>query len=156
MQLFIGGVRTNCTFAAGGTDITSFYHQLGVVLRGTPMDGDCGIHTMRVMLQLLSSVASVKVIRVKLHDYLIERIRESWMHGIMLVCQEISTDELEAYRSCGTLHPGHALAAYAVADAPAEDTRLHIYSSREVTEELLEALAWSTGVKKQIEDTEKP
>ena len=43
---FIGGVRTTCICAVGGADIASFYHQLGVVLRGTPMDGDCGIHTM--------------------------------------------------------------------------------------------------------------
>ena len=56
---------------------------------------------------------------------------------------------MDAYRSCGTLHLGHALAAYARADAPSDDTRLQIYSSREVTEELLEALAWSTGVKER-------
>jgi hypothetical protein len=113
------------------------------------MDGDCGIHTMRLMLQLPHSIDSAKEIRVKLHDYLIERIRESWMHDVLLVRQEISKGELDAHRSCGTLHPGHALATYALADAPADDTRLQIYSSREVTDELLEALAWSTGVKER-------
>ena len=44
---FIGGVRINCPCGVEGTDITSFYLSRGVIHRGTPMDGDCGIHTMR-------------------------------------------------------------------------------------------------------------
>ena len=75
---FIGGVRTNCTFGAGGIDITSFYLNRGVILRGTPMDGDCGIHTMRLMLQLPHSIDSVKGI-----NYTITLLSEFESRGCM-------------------------------------------------------------------------
>lgn len=38
-----------------------------------------------------------------------ERIKEPWMQYIMQACQEISKEEVDAYRSCGALDPGHLI-----------------------------------------------
>ena len=62
-------------------------------------------------------------------------------------CHEVSQEQLGAHRSCGTLCLGHVLAALATACAQAQETHLQDISSNPVTEKLLEALAWSTGLK---------
>ena len=103
---FLAASRIEADVAAEGPDIVSFYTRLGVVVLGIVMDGDCGIDTMCEMLQRPQSYDSRVNIREELHDYLIERIREPWMQEVTHACQEISTGELEAYRSCGAVDSG--------------------------------------------------
>jgi hypothetical protein len=113
------------------------------------MDGDCGIDTMCDMLQMQPSYDSRVNIREELHDYLIERIREPWMQDVMHAWQEITTVELEAYRSCGAVHSEQAVTTLAGRTAETEQgcIQLHQNLPSDYTDELLDALAWSTGLK---------
>ena len=131
---------------AEGSGIVPFYSRLGAAVLGTVMDGDCGIDTMCMMLRRPQTIDARKEIRQELHDYLMERVREPWMQDIMQACQEISADDLEAYRSCGEASRGHAWAACAIVPVEAGESQSQNKGGK-VTEELLEALAWSTGVK---------
>ena len=131
---------------AEGSGIVPFYSRLGAAVLGTVMDGDCGIDTMCMMLRRPQTIDARKEIRQELHDYLMERVREPWMQDIMQACQEISAEDLEAYRSCGEASRGHAWAACAIVPVEAGESQSQNKGGK-VTEELLEALAWSTGVK---------
>ena len=68
---------------------------------------------------------------------------------VVHACQEISTGELEAYRSCGAVDSGQAVTTLAIRTVETEQgcIQLHQNLSSDYTDELLDALAWSTGVK---------
>ena len=145
-QHFVAAALMDANMEAEGSGIVPFYSRLGAAVLGTVMDGDCGIDTMCMMLRRPQTIDARKEIRQELHDYLMERVREPWMQDIMQACQEISADDLEAYRSCGEASRGHAWAACAIVPVEAGESQSQNKGGK-VTEELLEALAWSTGVK---------
>ena len=120
MPTFVAAARIDADIANGGQDIVSFYTRCGMAVLGTVMGGDCGIDTMCGMLQRPQTHDARVNIREELHDYLIERIRELWMQDVMHAYQEISTSELEAYRSCGTPSSGHAVTTLAIPNVETE------------------------------------
>ena len=134
---------------AEGSDIVTFYSKLGMAVLGAVMDGDCGIDTMCAMLQRPLTYDARKEIREELHDYLVERIREPWMQEVMHACQEISTGELAAYRSCGEVDSGQAVTTLAIQTVETEQGCIQLQQNlaSDYTDELLDARAWSTGVK---------
>ena len=70
------------------------------------------------------------------------------MQDVMHACQEISTSELEAYRSCGTLSSGHAVATLAFPNFETDVvcSKVPEYLPIHYSDELLDALQWSIGV----------
>jgi hypothetical protein len=146
---FLVAAPIEADVAGEGPDIVSFYTRLGVVVLGIVMDGDCGVDAMCGMLQRPQTHDARVNIREELHDYLIERIREPWMQDVMRACQEISTSELEAHRSCGTLSSGHAVTTLAIPNVETEVVCSQVHENVPIhySDELLDALAWSIGVK---------
>jgi hypothetical protein len=71
------------------------------------------------------------------------------MQDIMVACQEISKDDLDAYRSRGIVPPGKALGEPSDAGAETKEGQVEEHDAEhgEVTEALIQALSWSTGVK---------
>ena len=121
----------------------SFYTRHGLVVLGIVMDGDCGIDARCEMLMRPHSYDSRVKIREELHAYLIERIREPWTQEVMHACQEISTGELEAYRSCGAVDSGQAVTTLAIRTAETEQGCIQLQQNlaSDYTDELLDALA---------------
>ena len=129
-----------------GEGIVAFYNRLGLALCGTVMDGDCAIDTMCMMLGKEQSQASRAEMRLELRDYLLDRLKEQWMQEVMVSCQEVTREEVEAYRSCGQL-PEESLAVVQQEEEEGQEAGEHTERAGKPGPELLEALAWSTKVK---------
>jgi hypothetical protein len=72
---------------------------------------------MTFMLGIPGSFEARKDLRIELSDHLLERIGEPWLHDIMVACQELRLDDLNAYRSGGgKIHAAPTAPAPAVAD----------------------------------------
>ena len=102
------------------TSFEGMYEKMGVVLLGTVCDGDCGIDVACQMLSLPQTFEHRRTLREEISDYLIQRIEEPWMHDLMVLCEELSANDVAQFRSCGAIiipDTGSSRVAAAVADA---------------------------------------
>ena len=105
-----------------------FYCSLGMAILGTVMDGDCGIDVACQMLGLAQTADQRTCLREKISGYLIDRVREPWMHELMVSLQEVEAEDVEAYRSCGPGSIGGEASASADASqgAPKEAAEVEV------------------------------
>lgn len=96
---YLGGIHMPGTAVAGNADFTCgfevFYAKIGVAVISTVMDGDCGLDVMCQMLGRPPSLAARCEIRDAISDYLMARIRTSWMHELMLALQELDSEVVQ-------------------------------------------------------------
>ena len=123
------------------------------------MDGDCGIDVACQMLGLAQTPDQRTCLREKISDYLVDRVREPWMHDLMVALQEVLAEEVNAYRSCGPGSIGGEASASADASqgAPTEAAEAAVADDGAAAEaapvfaapsgDALEALKWATGLK---------
>ena len=71
-----------------------------MALLGTVTDGNCAFDAMSQMLAILTvqTPQSRQSLRRDLSNYLIDRAKVSWMHDLLVSCQEIAEMHLESYR----------------------------------------------------------
>ena len=117
------------------------YASLGVNIMPTVLDGDCAFDVMCLMLGQPCSLSARKELRLDVSDYLIARIGESWMHDVMLACQELRAADVSLYRSGGskrlTAPTAAAPAVAALAVAEQQDVVA-------VDEETFAAIRWAS------------
>ena len=100
---------------------------------------------MTMMLGIPSSVSARQDLRIELSDYLIARIREPWLHDIMVACQELRLEDVKLYRSLDV----ECLAApSAPAPAVADSAISAVEQNKGVTpdEETFAAMRWASNL----------
>jgi hypothetical protein len=139
---YLAGVAAPAlAFAEPPIGIEAFYASLGVVVSATVVDGDCGLDVMQRMLSQPGSYEGRVQLRREISDYLLERIGESWMHDLMLACQELQEEDLEALRRSADIKvaPPTAPAAAVALGKPAE-----LMERAMPDEETFAAMRWAT------------
>ena len=97
---FVAGLTVlECDALAGECAFEVLYASFGVAIMSTVVDGDCGLDVMTLMLGKGSSFSFRRDLRMELSDYLIARVGELWLHDIMVACQELRLEDVQAYRS---------------------------------------------------------
>ena len=97
---FVAGVGVpESQVEASACDFEVLYASLGVAIMATVVDGDCAMDVMTLMLGKGPSFFFRRDLRIELSDYLIARIGEPWLHDIMVACQELRLEDVQAYRS---------------------------------------------------------
>ena len=182
---FVAGIRMDfdtfgpshsCGGASGpshicGTALEAFYTELGVLVVGTVADGDCGIDTMCQMVGTPQSREERYKHRQEIADFLLLRLREPWLHEMMVCLQEVESDDVEEFRKMGgyqdcdreDMTPAVAVKTVPIAvaeegapttietPAVAEEPQPAVAEDpqRIVTPLTLKALAWATKVQDQ-------
>ena len=98
---FVGGATMPVCAAAlleNNPTFEVFDSAIGVAIIPTVADGDCGPDTMTKMLGRPQTFESRKKLRLEIADYLLERVREPWMHDLMACLQEVEWEDVRAYR----------------------------------------------------------
>ena len=123
----------------------------------TVTDGDCGIDAMLRMLGESSTLLTRTLVRGEIADFILERAKQRWFQEVMAACQEITFEDVadmqrleEAVASEMPVAP--LVSAAAVAGAAVNEGALTIVGradDKEVRQALLDALAWSVGVKEE-------
>jgi hypothetical protein len=98
---FVAGhaVPESAAVAAEDCSFRTLYASLGVSIMISVLDGDCALDVMTMMLGIPPCYQARSNLRRELSDYLIERLGEPWLHDIMVACQELDHDDVNAYRS---------------------------------------------------------
>jgi len=147
---FVAGVCIPGTAVAGDGDAAAgfeaFYAQRGVAALPTVVDGDCALDVMDMMLGRPASKSSRDALRVEISDYLIARIREPWMHAVMVACQELNMEDvrLAEQAAADALPPAPQGPPPAVAE-PAEEPPNDV-TEQMPDEETLTAMTWASGL----------
>jgi hypothetical protein len=146
---FVAGVQIPGTAVAGDGDVAGgfevFYAELGVAVRATVVDGDCGLDVMDMMLGRPPSRASRNELRVEISDYLLERIQLPWMHDIMVACQELGAKAAAELASECTLSLALPVDPPSAVAEPAKEPTDQT-AERTVDEETFAALRWASGL----------
>jgi hypothetical protein len=131
---FVGGIgMPPAALPDDGCSFQVLYASLGVATIISVVDGDCALDVMTVMLGIPRSFEARKDLRIEISDYLIARINDSWVHNMMVACQELCQEDLNDFRAGGDIltidaptTPAPAVADTAVAAAerctPDEET----------------------------------
>ena len=115
---FVAGIQIPESPVKGSAcGFETLYASLGVAVLRTVLNGDCALDVMTMMLGIPSTPSTRAELRIDISDYLIDRIREPWLHDIMVACQELHKDDVTLHRSSdGTLLASPTAPAPAVAD----------------------------------------
>ena len=138
---------------ATGAGIQGYYNQLGMVVMGTAVDGNCGIDVMCQMKGLPANIDNFKQLRIELCDFIISNASEPWVHDLMVATGELTQDELDSFRASQTR----------VAESSAEgmdkqnpqDVAMHankfaVAELMHITEDHLKAVSWKTGMTEDV------
>ena len=85
--------------------------------------------------------------REELGDYMVDRLTQEWFQEVMVNCQEIDSSDLAALRSLGLAVAIDRAAAGPVEGGVLQPTEGPVSGAEPVSEELLQAIRWSTGVR---------
>ena len=97
---YVAGIKVPETAVAGNAcGIDVYYAKLGVATCATVRDEDCGLDVMERMLPKPDSFESRKQLRIDIRDYPNSRIGETWMHDIMVSCQELREEDVATSKS---------------------------------------------------------
>ena len=141
--------------------VDGFYGARGVAVVSTFADGDCGPHVMLHMLGARSTLLARNRVRDGIADFMVERAKLRWFQEVMAACQEITWEEVaelqrleEAVASEMPVAPpvsAAAVAGAAVAEVAGAMVRVNdgAPSAKEVCQELLDAIVWSTNAKEE-------
>ena len=114
---FVGGMKIPGTAVADKNfKFEVLYASIGIAILGTVLDGDCGLEVMTMMLAQPSSFNARQQLRTEISDYLMDRIREPWMHDLMVACQELPEKLVTLAKSARFAAP--EVAAPKVLEAP--------------------------------------
>ena len=137
----------------GPTEFERMYHKLSRVTIPTILDGDCSFDVMTMMLARPQTLQARTELRTELSDYLIARAEEPWMHDLLVACGELDIEVVKLARE-------DANAAAAVAEsapvapaapiAPAVAESLIQAMPETPTEEVFEAMRWSSGLRQHM------
>jgi len=141
---YIAGVRVPLPAVASehACGIETFYAKLGIATSATVVDGDCGLDVMQRMLSQPGSYEGRVQLRTELSDYLIERIREPWMHELMVACQELRKEDAEASTSTDIEVAPPTAPAPAVAEG--EEEQAELMERAMPDEETFAAMRWAS------------
>ena len=84
-----------------GSELERFYYDRGVVVLGTVCDGDCGIDVVCQMIGAPQTPEQRRLVRQGIADWLLLRLREPWVHDLMVALQELEAADVARFRSCG-------------------------------------------------------
>ena len=136
-----GIVVPECKVTTDACSFEALYASLGVAVMASVVDGDCGLDVMTMMLGIAPSAEARADLRIEISDYLIARIGETWLHDLMVACQELPHEDVKLYREwgCGTITPpiAPAPAAAELVVAVAED-------AEPIDEAAFAAMRWAT------------
>jgi len=123
---FVGGSRVPVTAVADNiadnthASFNALYTSLGIAPLPSVVDGDCGLDVMHMMLEQPGSLQARRRLRIEISDYLLERIRQPWLHDLMVACQELPDELVTQARSAGPAgFEAPAVAAPARLEVPA-------------------------------------
>ena len=139
---FVAGIAIpGCQVMESSCSFEALYASLGVAVMATVLDGDCAFDVMTMMLGMPSTTSVRNELRIELSDYLIERIGDSWLHDIMVACQELCKEDVDLCRSWDV-----KIIAAPTAPAPAvADPALSVVEQNEIVtpdEETFAAMRW--------------
>ena len=141
---FVAGiVFPGCHDPPSACSFEALYGGIGVAVLASVLDGDCALDVMTMMLGIPPSAAARADLRIELSDYLIARLMETWMHDVMVVCQELRLEDVNLYRSGGV-----SILAAPTAPAPAvAESAVAAVVQKEVVapdEETFAAMRWAS------------
>ena len=118
---FVGGCRVPVTAVADNTHkFKALYASIGIAPVPSVVDGDCGLDVMNMMLEQPGSFDARRRLRLEISDYLLDRIREPWLHDLMVACQELPGELVTKARSAWSAgFEAPAVVAPARVEAPA-------------------------------------
>lgn len=141
---WVAAVAVGGVCSEGADALNRFYGPLGQWVLGTVCDGNCGIDLMAMMLQKPQNAETRKWLREELYDFGVRRWDEPWLHDMLVVTQELTLEEVRAYRSCGASGPAGPMVLHDSEGEgePAEAPR----EASAPRPALMAALEWQTGV----------
>ena len=95
---WLGGISIATCEADDGTPVGISYRQHGVVVLGSVTDGNCGIDVMCQMMGLTQNVQQFYDERTALAAYLVERANVPWTHDLLVLCQEVTEEDVQSWR----------------------------------------------------------
>ena len=142
---WLAGILMDQPIPQDTNTMAGFYSAIGIAVLGTVCDGDCGLDAMCMMARLQQNADQRDKLREEIHDYIVQRAEEPQLHDLLVVCGELSLDEVYKYResiasgrTCG--EDGiFVVSENTFADAGESDAK------PQITETALAALKWSTS-----------
>ena len=141
---FLAALQTSAPMG-GCVGIEGFYQSKGVVILGTVIDGNCGLDVMCNMKGVEASPDNIKALRLEIHDYIIQKAREPYLHELMVATGELTKDELDAFRAVDFGAGGQAAIVEAPQEIAAHAENIAV-AEQEITAVHLEALRRNLGM----------
>ena len=102
---WVAAVAVGAPCLDGVDPLNVFYGPLGQWIVGTVCDGNCGVDLMAMMLQKPLNPETRSWLRQELYEFGVRRWDEPWLHDVLVVTQELESEAVQAYRSCGGSGP---------------------------------------------------